>query len=282
MKTTIKNQFITASIHHKGAELFSLVKNSRNYIWTVDERFWNKTSPVLFPIVGGLKDSFYEYKGKKYQLSRHGFARNFEFDLVEKLENSATFSLKYSEESLKIYPFKFELQIKYVLTGNQLIVSYKTINHSSEKMYYSIGSHPAFSIEGNFEDYALEFDKNNTLKTYKLQDGLFSGKTESIPLCEKRLNLNYQLFEKDAIVLKDDVTESLTLLKDCSPEIRMSFSDFPYLGIWTLKNAPYLCIEPWLGIADSQYASGRLEEKEGIQSLEGNAENSVKWSVEIF
>lgn len=133
MKTTIGNQFLRAEINHKGAELVSVEKDGENYIWEIDKNFWDKTSPVLFPIVGGLKENAYEYENKKYHLPRHGFARDCEFELVTKTEDSVVFTLQYSEETLKIFPFKFTLSIKYYIIKNEIFIKYTVSNASSEK-----------------------------------------------------------------------------------------------------------------------------------------------------
>ena len=248
MEITIQNQAIKAVIKTKGAELSSLQKEGKNYIWEINSEFWNKTSPILFPIVGALKNGEYFHEGKVYKLSRHGFARDFEFEVIENSENAVVFSLKSNEETLKVYPFHFELQLSYILEGNKLVVKYEIINRSSEKMYYSIGAHPAFNIDGNFEDFSLIFDDEKDLETYKLEQDLFSGKTEILKLNGNILPLQYELFEEDALVFKNFATKSLTLAKNNESVMKVSFPDFPYLGIWTKKDAPFICIEPWLGI----------------------------------
>lgn len=282
MEITIQNQNTKAVIKTKGAELSSLQKDGKNYIWEVNSDFWNKTSPILFPIVGALKNGEYQFKDTIYQLPRHGFARDFEFEVVEKTGNSVVFSLKSSEETLRVYPFDFELKISYVLENNTLIVKYDIINQTSEKMYYSIGAHPAFAIEGDFEDYSLVFDEEKDLETHQLNHDLFSGETEIIKLDGNVLPLKYHLFENDALVFKNFATKSLTLTKNNKPVMKVKFPEFPYLGIWTKNGAPFICIEPWLGIADNAAATGNLTEKEGIQVLESYAMKSVFWSVELF
>ena len=282
MEITIQNQAIKAVVKTKGAELSSLQKEDKNYIWEINSEFWNKTSPILFPIVGALKNGEYFHEGKVYKLSRHGFARDFEFEVIENSENAVVFSLKSNEETLKVYPFHFELQLSYILEGNKLMVKYQIINHSSEKMYYSIGAHPAFNIDGNFEDFSLIFDDEKDLETYKLEQDLFSGKTEILKLNGNVLPLQYELFEEDALVFKNFATKSLTLAKNNESVMKVSFPDFPYLGIWTKKDAPFICIEPWLGIADNANASGKIEEKEGVQILENNSKKQIAWSVELF
>ena len=152
---TIKNEFLKAEISPKGAELVSVYKGQENFLWEIDRNFWDKTSPVLFPIIGGLKNDSYEFEGQKYQLPRHGFARECEFEITEKTEDSATFTLKYSKETLEIYPFEFTLCIQFYLIVNKLFIKYIVSNASSKKMYYSIGAHPAFSIVGDIGNYSL-------------------------------------------------------------------------------------------------------------------------------
>lgn len=278
----IKNEFLKAEISPKGAELVSVYKGQENFLWEINRDFWDKTSPVLFPIIGGLKDNSYEFDGQKYSLPRHGFARECEFEITEKTEDSAIFTLKYSKETLEVYPFEFTLSIQYYLIENKLFIKYFLSNASSKKMYYSIGAHPAFSIVGDIENYSLEFDQSENLITHKLSDNLFSGEMKEVVLEGKILPLNYSLFEQDAIVLKNTTTSNLTLLKNKVPKLKVSFPDFPYLGIWTKKNAPFICIEPWLGLADSHQVSGKIEEKEGILALEQNSIQSHEWSVEFF
>ncbi len=282
MKTNIENNSIKAVISHKGAELSSLEKNGENYIWDIDNAFWDKTSPILFPVIGALKNEEFEFEGKKYQLPRHGFAREKEFKVVSKSDNSVVFSLKSDEETLDIYPFEFELQISYSIENSELFIGYKIINAGKENMYYSIGAHPAFRIEGSFGDYSLKFDSDQTLISHQLENNLFHGKTVEIPLQNSVLPLSYDLFDNDAIVLKNNSTKTLELQYKSISKLKVKFNDFPYLGIWTKRNAPFICIEPWLGIADNEGTSGRIEEKEGIQILESGAQNSFEWSVELL
>ena len=151
-----------------------------------------------------------------------------------------------------------------------------------DALYFSVGAHPAFAIDGNFEDFELEFDNNQPLISHQLENDLFSGKTVEIPLKHKILPLNYDLFESDALVFKNSTTSNITLLKNKKPQISVHFKDFPYLGIWTKRNAPFLCIEPWLGIADSQNTTGNLIQKEGIQKVSGNSHLEKSFSIEIF
>lgn len=178
MNYEIKNEYIKAKIKSFGAELNSLQKidDSLEYIWQGDKEFWARHSPILFPIVGRLKNDSYFYKNQKYNMSQHGFARDKEFEIVEKKDDFIEFKLSSDEKTLKIYPFSFELYLSYKLERNSLIVSYKVINKSDEKMLFSIGAHPAFnwSLEKDLkkEDYFLEFEINNSKRYFLNELGL--------------------------------------------------------------------------------------------------------------
>jgi len=283
LTTTIKNSDLTAVIKNTGAELCSLKDSSnKEYIWDGNSTFWGKHSPVLFPIVGTLKNNSFLYNGIKHQLSRHGFAREMDFELIDKQENSVIFSLKSSDETLKKYPFEFELQLIYTLENKSLKIEYKVINNGKSQMPFSIGAHPAFALPGNFENYSLEFQKEEPLEYYLLEDGLISNSTDKIELDKKQLSLNYKLFENDALVFKTINSKSLTILENSNPLLKVNFEGFPNLGIWTSKNAPFICIEPWFGYSDTTENFGNLFEKEGIQILDENATFYSDFSIEIL
>ncbi|MFV8341945.1 aldose 1-epimerase family protein [Flavobacterium sp. XS2P39] len=283
MTTTIKNSNLIAEIKHLGAELISLKTNlNKEYIWEGNPYFWGKHSPILFPIVGTLKNNSFHYDGIKYHLSRHGFARDMEFKLVDKKENSATFSIQSSEETLKAYPFAFELQIIYTLEASTLLIEYKVSNKGKSSLPFSIGAHPAFALPGKFENYSIAFEKEEALEYYLLDNDLISNKTKKIEAQNKQIPLTYELFENDALIFKTLESNSLTILKNENPVLRVQFEDFPNLGIWTKRNAPFLCIEPWFGYSDTNGSSGDLFEKEGIQILEANAVFTSKFSIEIL
>lgn len=282
MQTTIKLADLSATINHKGAELISFKKNNTEYIWEGNPEFWGKHSPVLFPIVGTLKNNSFQFNNTAYYLSRHGFAREMSFDLIEQKENSVTFSIKSTIDTLKVYPFDFELQISYTLQQNTLDIQYKVINKSKTKMPFSIGAHPAFALTADFENYSLEFEKEEILEYYLLEDGLISNKTIKQPLQNKRIPLTYQLFENDALVFKKTESKALTILENQNPILRVRFEDFPNLGIWTVANAPFLCIEPWCGYSDTTNSNGDLFAKEGIQILDSNEIFEPKFSIEIL
>jgi galactose mutarotase-like enzyme len=281
--TTISNSHLTAQIKHTGAELCSLKDiSNKEYIWNGNPTFWGKHSPVLFPIVGSLKDNSYEYDNVQYQLSRHGFAREMEFELIDKQENSATFSLVASAETKEKYPFDFDLHLVYTLENKSLKIEYKVFNNGKIKMPFSIGAHPAFDLPGNFENYSLAFEKEGTLNYYLLENGLISNTTNELSLDKNELHLDYDLFEKDALVFKNIASKSITILKSSKPFLKVSYSDFPDLGIWTPSKAPFICIEPWLGYSDTVNKFGNIFEKEGIQILEANSTFHSAFSIEIL
>jgi len=284
LTTTIANATLSATIKHAGAELCSLKKNSTNkeYIWEGNPEFWGKHSPILFPIVGTLKDNTFTYNDTPYHLSRHGFARDMTFTLIEQQDDSATFSLQANQETLKVYPFEFELQIKYTLTENALAISYKVKNNGTSKMPFSIGAHPAFSLAENFEDYSLQFENNEKLEYTLLENNLISAETASLTTTEGIVNLNYQLFEKDALIFKSLESKSITILENKKPLLAVEFEGFPHLGIWTPKDAPFLCIEPWFGYSDAVDSNGNIFEKDGIQILESSAIFNSKFSISIL
>lgn len=283
MITIISNSKLTASIKHAGAELFSLKnKHNKEYIWEGNPAFWGKHSPVLFPIVGTLKNNTYTINNTSYHLPRHGFARDMQFNLISKTDESAVFSIQSDNETLKIYPFKFELQIIYTLVDSQLDIRYKVINKTDSNMFFSIGAHPAIALPENFKDYALEFEKKEALKYSLLENDLISNKTKQLETKKGQIHLNYSLFENDALIFKSLESKSLTISENNTPYVKVDFSDFPSLGIWTKENAPFICIEPWFGYSDTPENSGNLFEKEGILTLEANQTFNSKFSIEIL
>jgi galactose mutarotase-like enzyme len=283
LTTTISNSILSASIKHSGAELFSIKDNQNNeYIWEGNPDFWGKHSPVLFPIVGTLKNNSYKINDKEYHLPRHGFARDMEFELIDKSENRVVFSLQSSTATLTKYPFEFELQLIYTLNESSLTLEYKVTNKGDTTMPFSIGAHPAIALPGNFDDYALEFEKEEALKHYILENDLISSQTKILETKHNIVPLNYELFKNDALIFKTLESKSLIILKDSKPYVKVAYNDFPSLGIWTKENAPFICIEPWLGYSDTDENSGDLYEKEGILTLEENKSFAAKFSITIL
>lgn len=283
MNTTISNKNLKASIKHAGAELFSLISHEgQEYMWNANPDYWPKHSPILFPIVGSLKNETYTFNQKEYHLPRHGFARDMEFQLIEKTESSAVFSLLYNEETLRKYPFKFELQIIYSLEENKLKIAYKVINKEERELPFSIGAHPAFALPEEFSNYSIQFEKEEKLEYSLLENGLISTVTETLTTSENVVPLHYKLFEKDALVFKTLESNSLTIFENTKPYLKVDFKEFPNLGIWTKENAPFICIEPWFGYSDTTEKFGDILKKEGILILEANQIFSTSFNIEIL
>ena len=285
----LKNQKLTIKVNPKGAELSSLFNNENQteYLWNADPAFWGKSSPVLFPIVGALKENKYFFEGQEYTLPRHGFARDREF-IVEKMEeNSLSFLLTHDEDTLKVYPFKFEFRLIYSLENNVLNVTYSVKNIGEDKLYFSVGGHPAFAIplseNTTYDDYYLAFNKTETFKRWGLtSDGLIETQPFDFLIDTNRLSLTKELFYDDAIVFKNLESTAVILKSDkTNHQLKFDFEGFPYVGIWAAKDANFVCIEPWCGIADSANHHQELTEKEGIICLDLGEIFEKTWRVTI-
>ncbi len=284
VKITLQNHLISATIQSKGAELCSLqtLANSREFLWQADPAHWAKHAPVLFPIVGKLKQNTYHHEGKSYILPRHGFAREMDFLLLEQTKSKAVFQLCSSSKTKGLYPFDFDFRITYILDDNNLHTSYTISNLGEDKLYYNVGAHPAFALPLDFSAYSIVFPMDSNLITHELAEELISKTTHEIHLKNHTLPLAYSLFEKDALIFKQLESNLVTICENERPFLQVSFADFPNLGIWTKPQAPFICIEPWLGYADTTDASGVLEEKEGIQSLATGCTKTVEFTTTLF
>ncbi len=283
---TLSNDQLSVKISDKGAELQSLYYSGIEYIWQALPE-WTKHSPVLFPIVGELKNGTYTFEGETYKLARHGFARDKIFHASQTAANSAVFTLTSDESTLAVYPFAFVFKLEYKLDGNTLACSYIVENTGNSTMYFSVGGHPAFNLplqpQLNYSDYYLQFDNDDNLERYVLHDGLTGTDTETIQLNKGLLPLSPSLFYADAIVLKDMRSNQIDLrsLKD-EHGLTFTLEDFPYFGIWAAKDAPFVCLEPWCGIADNLVHDQQLIHKEGINKLDAGESWQRTWSVDVF
>jgi len=281
-----------AQISTMGAECIALKKNGLEYLWQANPDIWGRHAPVLFPIVGRLKDNEYTYQGKSYTMGQHGFARDRNFELTEKTDKQLTMVLKADETSKKVYPLNFELSIQYVLSENGLNVDYQVYNPSGEEaLFFSIGAHPGFCCplepeKESFSDYQMDFGHKNvaTLPLYTLEGGLISSKKSSLALQDGKLDLDYKLFENDALII--DVGP-VTAVRVCSRKtgkgFAMRFSDFKWLGLWTKeKGAKFICLEPWSGIAATTDHDGTLENKLGIVQLAPQDSHMAGFQVELL
>ncbi len=286
----IENDYLKVGVLSKGAELCSIInkETGKEYIWQADPDIWGNHAPILFPIVGGLKNGSYNYEGKQYFLPRHGFVRNNNnIKLTGQTEIGVTFSLSHSEETLMDYPFQFSLEITYILNKNTLTVTHKVSNPGVKPLYFSLGGHPAFNVplfeSEEYEDYYLEFDKILDLETYLLtQDGLISTRTKKITENDCRINLHKNLFNKDALIFKGIKSKKVSLVSKNSGKIlSVEYDDFNDLGIWAKPAAPFVCIEPWLGHADPEKTSGNIKTKEGIITLMPSRDFSASYAIKI-
>lgn len=284
---TISNEQLTVVIHEKGAELQSIKLNGLEYLWQANPGFWGKYSPVLFPIIGELKNGKYFFNEKEYHLPRHGFARDKIFEPRKIDEANVIFTLQSDKETLQVYPFPFIFRLQYAVKGRQLFCTYIVENSGADEMYFSAGGHPAFKVPLietlEYMDYALKFTKDEYLQRFLLHNGLTGEDAETIPLDDHILRLHPSLFYDDAIVLKTLASKEITLFSIKDPHsLTFHFEGFPYFGIWASKDAPFICLEPWCGIADNIHHRGELIHKEGINSLSAGDIWQRTWSVELF
>jgi galactose mutarotase-like enzyme len=291
MKYIIKNEEIQIEVTSFGAELKSLktLNDDVEYLWQGDPKYWNRSSPILFPIVGKLLDNEYLYKNKSYSLSQHGFARDKEFKIVEISDNSLRFMQESNLETLKIYPFKYKLYISYEIKKNEVKISYEVVNKSEEKMFFSIGAHPAFNwpIEDEKkEDWFFEFVsfyENKTLNAYPLLENGISNTKIDIKLDKNRLNINTDTFKNDALIFKNENINSIKLKNSKNDKfIQVDFDSSTYLGLWSKPSgSPFICIEPWYGIADFINHNKNIEEKVGINILNKGESFFSSYSIKI-
>jgi galactose mutarotase-like enzyme len=286
----IHNSHLSVSISAKGAELQSIINKNFGieYMWNANPAFWAKTSPVLFPIVGGLTNNQYRYNGNTYTLGRHGFARDMEFSVTSQQRDAITFTLADNDVTLKMYPFHFNFSITYALHENTLNVTYTIKNTGVETLLFSVGGHPAFKVPvvhgTTFTDYYLRFSHVENAGRWPLSPA-GQIETRAIPLLNNTniLPLTKQLFYADALVFKHLLSNAITLESNVTPHgLTVKFDGFAYMGIWSARDADFVCIEPWCGIADSVNATGGLHEKEGINNLAPQHVFEKTWGVTAF
>jgi galactose mutarotase-like enzyme len=293
MKYSIESEDLQVEVNSIGMELSSIRSKHSNqeYIWQGNPAFWTGQAPVLFPIVGALKNGQMIHQGISYSLERHGFVRDSPKPiLIDSGTNFLRFGMTWDAETLKIYPFKFSLEITFLLEGKSISIQHQITNTGAgdEAMLYSIGGHPAFNcpLKANesYEDYYLEFEKEETAATWLIDpSGLISLEQKPMLDHTKNLPLHSHLFDHDALVFKNLKSRRVKLVhQKKGPVLAVDFQDFNYLGIWAKPAAPFVCIEPWLGIADSVDSSQNLEEKEGILKLASGQSDQKSYSISIL
>lgn len=269
MEVTLKNKNSTAKIITKGAELKSYIADGKELMWCADEKYWGKTSPFLFPMIGNLKNGKTIINGSEYAISKHGFARDNEFVLENSTENTAVFSFTSNNDTLKSYPFDFKITITYTLT-DVLEISYAVTNNSKTDMPYCIGGHPAFACDKPFNSYKLIFEQNETVNgpVMNLETRMW-GDNDRINRLKNNneFPIEYSLFDNDCVYFDTIKSKSCSLVSG-NEGVKVSWTGFETLGVWTPdhKEAPFICIEPWCGCDDYDTDSGIFSEKRGIQT----------------
>ena len=294
MLHTIENEFLKITVSDHGAELTSVYDKVQGFerIWCADPAIWNRHAPILFPFVGKVNNGCYHYKGNTYFMkTQHGFARDAEFTCIEKTDSCITHRLTYTDETLTIYPFKFELLITHKLDESNprlLTIIWTVKNLDTDEMFYSIGGHPGFNIAPNHKrsDYSIVLPDART-RHYLLLDpegsGLadpshsyvFNEESEYVPVTDT-------MFDKDALIFEDNQLPVVGLVDaEKKPFITLTCPDFPYLGIWSKPDGPYICLEPWIGRTDNMGFDGDLSKKPSEQCLAANSETVHRYTIEF-
>jgi galactose mutarotase-like enzyme len=269
--TTIRSENLSADIHPLGAQLFALRDGAgRDLQWNGDPLVWKGRAPVLFPIVGALAGNRYRLDGKFYHLPRHGFARDRLFTLVDATSASALFRLAPDEETLKLYPFQFELDLRFSLQGPMLAIRASVRNlESLQTMPASFGFHPALRwplpYGAKRANHVLEFETDEPAPIRRLDpEGLILPAAFATPVEGRKLVLRDDLFVDDALIFQSIASRRLFYGAAAGPRLEIAFPDTPSLGIWSKPGAEFLCVEPWHGYADPQGFSGDFRTKPGI------------------
>ena len=292
----IKNDKICAEIDLHGAELTSLKRqdSDEELIWTADKDYWGRHAPMLFPIVGKVWNGEYRVGDKIYRLPQHGFARDLNFTALCQDTDSVLLALESNEDTLKVYPYKFRIEATYRLEESTLVVEWRIKNPGSEPMYFQIGAHPGF----NYRD----FDKNDFIHGYfRLAQGeepvsrLIIGqltpegyRSESAGMIEldsdAMLPITPGLFAADALVLEEHQIDQVILYdKECTPYIALETQDAPVWGLWSPpgKNAPFVCIEPWMGRCDVEGYEDSIEGRDYINKLEAGKSTAFTYRITL-
>lgn len=286
----LENNTLKLKFRELGGELQSIFnkKDNTEYLWNGDATYWKYHAPILFPIVGKVLNGEYRVNGSLYKLPQHGLARISKFNLLEKTENTISFELKSSVETLKVYPYEFSLIIKYTLIENKVTTEYFVKNINKETMYFSIGAHPAFmcpfSKDESLDDYYFEFNEKEMASIMPLNnEGYVKRNTKEFFNNENKINLSKDLFKNDALIFSDLKSTKITLKSTKNDKaLEFDFTGFPYLALWSKSTgAPFVCIEPWFGHADFEDFSDEFSKKPGILSLESNQTFNCSYSVSI-
>ena len=288
---TLKNEVLEVTLANKGAEIIKIVgqDDQINYMWRRDPIQWANSAPILFPIVGALQNNECRIDGKTYTMTQHGFSRHSEYEANQINDQEVVFTLISNEEIAKQYPYLFKLDVTYKLDKNVLSCNCKVTNTDSQTIYFQIGGHPAFACpfmeNESSNDYYLEFSENETVNQ-KIIDVEHKGMSDiTLPFLdnEKRFFCRQQLFDNDAIVLKDVKSKTLSLKSlNHNKSLVFHMEGFNHLGIWAAKHVGGLiAIEPWVGHSDYVGFTGEFKDKEGVVSLNPSEIFECTFKVEI-
>jgi galactose mutarotase-like enzyme len=277
MKYELENEFLKIEMNTLGAELTGITEldDGYSYLWQGDSAFWNRSAPVLFPIIGNLNGSKYLYKGKEYLMGRHGFASGMDFHMKERNQNFVTFSLNHNEATLSQYPFEYQLMVTYTLYERTLTTSYRVENTGAEKMWFSIGGHPGFNCSTGPEGKkkgVLVFEKMESAYRMVNESGYLTGRQEPFFGNTNAVNIDSISFDgkTKVYIFYGLQSKEITLRNDDGgKQVSVKFNGFPYLGIWSRSDAaPFICIEPWYGVTSTRGCEDILDKKRGILSLD--------------
>ena len=287
---TLENEKIKITVSKQGAELHNITSkvDGTEYLWNRNKRYWGYSAPVLFPIVGKVKNGTYKVDGKEYNLPQHELARLKEFEMLEKTDNKIIFELVDSEETLKVYPYKFSLKIAYTLVESGVVTEYIVENTDNKTIYFSIGAHPAFMcpmVVGEIiDDYYFEFNEKENCDIMPIsEEGYIKRERKQYLVNNNIIPLNFDVFKGDALVF-DSLKSNKISLKSVNHDkvLTMDFTGFPYMGLWTkATGAPFVCIEPWYGHADFEDFDGELKDKAGIEKLQIGQKFNSSYTVTI-
>lgn len=286
---TISSEQLTIQVSPHGAELCSIFANGKEYLWQADPAFWQRHSPILFPIVGSVWENEYRNEGFPYMMAQHGFARDMEFTLISEKADEVRYSLTNDKETLKKYPFPFYLEIGYHIKRKQVEVLWEVKNTGEKEMYFQIGAHPAFyypDFHASSEERGyFGFDRKEALKYILISEkGCADPSTEySLKLIDGLLSLNTHTFDKDALILENEQVHKVTLYnKEKRACLSLSFNA-PVVGLWSppSKNAPFICIEPWYGRCDRTHYTGEYKNKDWMQHLAAGETFQGGYTIEI-
>ena len=274
-----------------GAELTSIKLGEKEMLHQGDnvldesgKAFWKRHAPILFPIVGSLKDNTAIIENEKYEMSQHGFARDMTFDILAISENKHEYVLKANEETLKKYPYNFELYISYIINESTLTVEHRVVNKDERLMYFGIGGHPAFCIDNKNNKYKVEFEKEEAnIKFYQLEKGLISYKNDyindSLLKDKKNILIKKDTFLHDAVIMNGITSQKVKLFENDEEKLEFNFSGFKYLALWSKVNAPFICIEPWYTTADYVDSNQDFSKKKDNLKLNVGEEFKCKYSI---